>query len=125
MQDELNPYIARHLAISDKLLDCIDRALDEPRELFTVVVRRKSAKNDEEEIYGVERDAIDEKKLCSIVDAISELKDIQRQALGFMDPKDRMRYETDLQKKAGPSGEAIQAFLHALTTPGTEEERTD
>ena len=121
MQDEMNPYIARHLAISDKLLDRIDRALDEPRELFTAVVRHKSTKRDEEEVYGVERDTIDEKKLCSIVGAIAELKDIQRQALGFIDPKDRIRYETDLQKKVGPSGEALQAFLRALSTPDTEE----
>lgn len=118
MPEELNPYIAKHLAISDKLLDWIDRALDEPRELFTAVVRRKSAKGGEDEVC----DTVDEKKLCAVVDAIVELKDIQRQALGFMDPKDRIRYETDLQKKAGPSGEALSAFLEALNAPCAGEE---
>ena len=114
MPDEMNPYIARHLAISGKLLDCIDRALDDPRELFTATVRRKSAKGDGEEVFGAERDTIDEKKLCALVDAVAGLKDIQRQALGFMDPKDRLRYEAGLSKKTEPSGEALEAFLRSL-----------
>lgn len=109
-------YLARHLALADRILDCLDRALDDPRELFTAVVRKRSTKTDEEEVYGCERDTIDEKKLQGVVAAFAELKDIQRQALGILEPKDAQRLDVDRAKAGVQTGDGLRSLLAALDT---------
>ena len=114
------PYLQRHLQLSDRLLDCIDRALDHPRELYTTVVRKKTTKTDEEEVYGCERDCIDDKKLLNIVAAFSDLKDIQRQTLGILEEKDRQRFAYDRERAGLGSENALQSFLSALNGEGAQ-----
>ena len=109
---EQQTYLRRHLALSDRLLQCIDQALDNPMELYRPASAQKAGQDEQME------PTLDDRKLLNLVKAVGDLKDIQRQALGILEEKDRQRLQAEQGKAA--EGEGLRQFLLALDAGQTE-----
>ncbi len=106
LPQEQQACLRRYLALSDRLLQCIDQALDNPTELYRPDSTQKSG-SEEEPAW-----TLDDRKLLNLVKAVGDLKDIQRQALGILEEKDRQRLLAEQGKTA--DGEGFRKFLLAL-----------
>lgn len=91
-------YKTKHLSISDKVLNEINKALNNENELYTVVEKLKQgfgAGEFKEEITTEVLDVINDAKVVNLVNALDKLQKMQRQTLGVLDAKD-IKEEKDI-----------------------------
>lgn len=87
-------YQAKHLNISDKIFNEVNKALDNPNELYTVVEKLRQGYGQGEFKESIETevlDVINDSKVVNIVNALDKLQKMQRQTLGILDEKDKIR----------------------------------
>lgn len=107
---DIAEYQAKHINISDKIFNEINKALENPDELYTVVEKLRQGYGQgefEESIETEVLDVINDAKVVNIVNALDKLQKMQRQTLGILDEKDKLRlgktnelsgYEKEKQK---------------------------
>ena len=127
ISDELSIVTARHLRVSDKLIDIIEKALEDENELYKYVEKLRQGYGPgefEESIVVDVKDALNDSKLVNIVNSLDKLQKMQRQTLGILDAKDQHKVEMD-KRKMGDADEEFEddGFLEALN--GTVEEVWD
>lgn len=110
VSNDIAEYQAKHLNISDKIFKEINKALDNPDELYTVVEKLRQGYGQGEFKESIETevlDVINDAKVVNIVNALDRLQKMQRQTLGILDEKDKLRlgktdeisdYEKEKQK---------------------------
>ncbi len=84
-------YRMMHLNISDKVLNELNKALDNPNELYTVVEKLRQGYGSGEFSEKIETevlDVINDSKVVNIVNALDKLQKMQRQTIGILDVKD-------------------------------------
>lgn len=84
-------YRMMHLNISDKVLNELNKALDNPNELYTVVEKLRQGYGSGEFSEKIETevlDVINDSKVINIVNALDKLQKMQRQTIGILDAKD-------------------------------------
>lgn len=107
---DIAKYQAKHLNISDKIFSEINKALENPDELYTVVEKLRQGYGQGEFKESIETEVlevINDAKVINIVNALDKLQKMQRQTLGILDEKDKLRlgktdeisdYEKEKQK---------------------------
>lgn len=91
ISDQIAKYKAKHLNISDKILDQIAKALSNDDELYTYVekLRQGFAPGEfTEEIITQKLDSINDSKVVNLTNALDKIQKMQRQTLGILDAKD-------------------------------------
>ena len=84
-------YRMMHLNISDKVLNELNKALDNPNELYTVVEKLRQGYGSGEFSEKIETevlDVINDSKVVNIVNALDKLQKMQRQTIGILEAKD-------------------------------------
>lgn len=84
-------YRIMHLNISDKVLNELNKALDNPNELYTVVEKLRQGYGSGEFSEKIETevlDVINDSKVVNIVNALDKLQKMQRQTIGILEAKD-------------------------------------
>ena len=76
---EQQRHLKRQLAVTDKLLDVVDKALADERELYRYIQSTKSA--GAVETLCEERELLNEERLAKLVKALSDLIGIQHEIL--------------------------------------------
>ncbi|WP_336883810.1 hypothetical protein [Priestia koreensis] len=118
ISDELALVSARHLIISTKLLTAIEKALEDEQELYKYVDKLKQGYGPGQFSESIEmevKDALNENKLVSFVNAADKLQKMQRQVLGILDAKEQHKIEMD-KRKLGDGEDEYEddGFLDAL-----------
>lgn len=116
--DSLADVTLRHLSISNKLLNILEEAVDTPNEFnkVTEILRTGYAPGEFDERIVVEVvDALNEKKLATVINSLDRIQKMQRQTLGILDAKDQHKVEMD-KRKLGDHEEEYEddGFLEAL-----------
>lgn len=116
--DGLADVTLRHLSISNKLLNILEEAVDTPNEFnkVTEILRTGYAPGEFDERIVVEVvDALNEKKLATVINSLDRIQKMQRQTLGILDAKDQHKVEMD-KRKLGDHEEEYEddGFLEAL-----------
>lgn len=91
ISNSIAKYKAKHLNISDKILDQIAKALSNDDELYTYVekLRQGFAPGEfTEEIITQKLDSINDSKVVNLTNALDKIQKMQRQTLGILDAKD-------------------------------------
>lgn len=104
ISDDIVKYKIKHLTISDKVLDEVNKALDNPHELYTVVEKLRQgygAGEFKEEIATEVLDVINDSKVVNIVNVLDKLQKMQRQTLGILDAKD-VKEEKEVEVDSKP-----------------------
>ena len=94
ISNDIAKYQAKHLNISDKILNEVSKALDNPKELYTVVEKLRQGYGQGEFKESIETevlDVINDSKVVNLVNSLEKLQKIQRQTLGILDEKDKIR----------------------------------
>lgn len=107
VSDDIARVTARHLRLSDMLLEVIERALQDKDEFYKYVevLRTGYGPGEFEDTLRVEKlDALNEKKLQSVVSSLHQVQRMQRQTLGILDERDRRKLEIEERKVKDEEG---------------------
>lgn len=91
ISDNIAEYKAKHLKVSDKILNEISKALDNPKELYTIVEKLRQGYGPgefKEEITTEVLNVINDSKVVNLTNALDKIQKMQRQTLGILDAKD-------------------------------------
>ena len=91
ISDQIAAYKAKHLKISDKILNEIAKALDNQDELYTIVEKLRQGYGPGEFKESIETevlDVINDSKVVNLTNALDKIQKMQRQTLGILDAKD-------------------------------------
>lgn len=118
ISDDLADATIRHFNISNKLLNVLEQAVNTPDEFnkVTEILRTGYAPGEFDERIVVEVvDALNEKKLSTVINSLDRIQKMQRQTLGILDAKDQHKVEMD-KRKLGDDDEEFEddGFLEAL-----------
>lgn len=119
ISNEIAEHTAKHLSISDRLLNVLNDALSDEDELYKVVVKLRTGYGKgefDEKITTEVMSALNDAKLLNMVNALDKIQKMQRQTLGIMDEHVKQKLELD-KAKAG-TGEEVETeddgFMDAL-----------
>lgn len=124
ISDDIAKYKAQHLSITDNILNQINKALDNPNELYSFVEKFREGNGDGSytEYSDVKiHDTLNENKVVKIVTAVEKLQRMQRQTLDILsvDAQERLELErkkVEIAQSKVPSKEqvSLQGQITAL-----------
>lgn len=109
ISDKIAAYKAKHLNVSDKILNQIAKSLDNEDELYTYVEKLRQGYGPgefEESIVTEKLNAINDSKVVNLTNALDKIQKMQRQTLGILDEKE----QHDIANKR-LQGEKLQADI--------------
>lgn len=119
VSNDIAQVTARHLRLSNKLLEVIEEALHDEKQFYKYVeiLRTGYGPGEFDDRLAVEvLDAINEKKLQSIVSSLQQVQRMQRQTLGILDEKEKRKLEIEEAKHVGKEkdAEATEEWVQSL-----------
>lgn len=137
VSNQIAKYKAKHLNISDKILNEISKSLDNEDELYTFVEKLRQGYGQgefKESIVTEKLNAINDSKVVNLVNALEKLQKMQRQTLDILDEKDNIKlgktdeisdYEKEKQQLDIENKKLTNDKLKAEITKITDNDETE